>query len=643
MSNYLVGPDKKNLFGRRSTWDFDQAIEASSDGDVIEIEAGFDPFNGQNNQSIVITKSITIQGHVENRENEHIYTNTIDGIVVKDGATVTLQNICIQKNTDKSNAITVRMGSTVIAEDVYLINKSTTGTNYPIVYISGNSHVQLKNVTVGASKISDGKHRIYVENSELTIRNSWICAKVYLKHAQFLCHKSQLEYTEGCVLNGNEQSTIQLISSTLTGGKILSKEVYPCVHICDSKLTCQDCSINQPKFDMALLVLNSQMTLKGGQVDSVSLDHTTANINETLIRESFAIENGTQVTGNRFFILGRDNGKVNLYIAGRSNIQVCHIIFGQISNPNLKLERNVDIGKTALDYYQYNLNNGTFVVDQTNHYISADKQGQVSYFGKKPALDRLNEMIGISGVKSEINEFIAIAQMNKQRKEQGISSDAMTLHSLFLGNPGTGKTTVARILGEILFDKGIINDQKFVEVSRSDIVGRYIGETAIKTRKVLESALGGVLFIDEAYTLANGDEKDFGREAIDEILKFIEDHRADVVVIFAGYTDRMEKFLKMNEGLRSRIPNHFMFEDYTPQELIEIGWNDLKAKNYIVDKTAYTDLVMHNFNVSHDHSNGRWVRNLNERLIRKFAVRVAGQQGEDLSAIKQQDIDAAML
>ncbi|TAR21086.1 cell division protein FtsH, partial [Lactiplantibacillus plantarum] len=291
----------------------------------------------------------------------------------------------------------------------------------------------------------------------------------------------------------------------------------------------------------------------------------------------------------------------------------------------------------------YNLNNGTFVVDQTNHYISADKQGQVSYFGKKPALDRLNEMIGISGVKSEINEFIAIAQMNKQRKEQGISSDAMTLHSLFLGNPGTGKTTVARILGEILFDKGIINDQKFVEVSRSDIVGRYIGETAIKTRKVLESALGGVLFIDEAYTLANGDEKDFGREAIDEILKFIEDHRADVVVIFAGYTDRMEKFLKMNEGLRSRIPNHFMFEDYTPQELIEIGWNDLKAKNYIVDKTAYTDLVMHNFNVSHDHSNGRWVRNLNERLIRKFAVRVAGQQGEDLSAIKQQDIDAAML
>ena len=119
MSNYLVGPDKKNLFGRGSTWDFDQAIEASSDGDVIEIEAGFDPFNGQNNQSIVITKSITIQGHVENRENEHIYTNTIDGIVVKGGATVTAQNICIQKNTDKSNAITVRMGLTVIAVDVY--------------------------------------------------------------------------------------------------------------------------------------------------------------------------------------------------------------------------------------------------------------------------------------------------------------------------------------------------------------------------------------------------------------------------------------------------------------------------------------------------------------------------------------------
>ncbi|WP_432375426.1 AAA family ATPase [Lactiplantibacillus pentosus] len=643
MSNYLVGPDKKNFFGRRSTWDLDQAIEAASDGDVIEIEAGFNPFNSQNNQSMVITKNITIQGHMEKREGKRIYTNTIDGIVVKDGATVTLQSICIQKSTDKSNAITVRNGSTVIAENIYLVNKATTGENYPIVHVSENSNVQLSNVTVVTSKILDRKHCIYVKDSELTIRDSLIGAEVFLKHAQFISQNSQLVYKDGVVLSCNEKSTAQLSSSTLTGGKILTKKVYPCVHICDSKLVCHDCYINQPKFNMALLVSDGQLTIEGGEVDSISLDHTKATINETLIRESFAVRNSSKVAGKRIFILGRDNGKINLYVKSRSTIQVNHIIFGAVSNPNVKLERNVEFSKTALDYYQCNLADGIFLVDQNNHYMIAKKKGEVSYFGKKPALERLNDMIGIGEVKSDINEFIAIAQVNKQRKERGLNSDDMTLHSLFLGNPGTGKTTVARILGEILYDKGIIANQNFVEVSRADIVGRYIGETAIKTRGVLDSALGGVLFIDEAYTLANGGERDFGREAIDEILKFMEDHRTDIVIIFAGYTDSMEKFLAMNEGLRSRIPNHFMFEDYTPSELIEIGLGHLKAKDYTVDKAAYTALVMHNFEVSNDQSNGRWIRNLNERIIRKFAVRVAGQQGADLSKIDQQDLDAAML
>ena len=166
-------------------------------------------------------------------------------------------------------------------------------------------------------------------------------------------------------------------------------------------------------------------------------------------------------------------------------------------------------------------------------------------------------------MKEQVEQFVAMAEFNQKRAEQGGIVEDTTLHSLFLGNPGTGKTTVARILGNILFQKGVIKQKKFIEVSRSNLVGGYQGQTALKTREVLESALGGVLFIDEAYTLYTGLNDDFGKEALDEVLKFMEDHRRDIVIIFAGYTKEMHDFLQVNSGLQSRIPTTFDFEDYS--------------------------------------------------------------------------------
>ncbi len=242
------------------------------------------------------------------------------------------------------------------------------------------------------------------------------------------------------------------------------------------------------------------------------------------------------------------------------------------------------------------------------------------------AREQLDQLIGLGSAKKEIDKMLRMVEFNKQRIAKGLEPQEQSYHSVFLGNPGTGKTTVACIVGEVLYQKGIISQKKFVEVSRSDLVAGYIGQTAKKTREVLESALGGGLFIDEAYSLSQGSDNDFGKEAIDEILKFMEDHRKDMVIIFAGYTKEMSEFLQMNSGLASRIPHAFDFEDYTPDEIVEIGILGLHNASYEVDEAAYADLVKNNYRLTSDHSNGRWVRNLNEELIMVLSERVAHAQ-----------------
>ena len=188
----------------------------------------------------------------------------------------------------------------------------------------------------------------------------------------------------------------------------------------------------------------------------------------------------------------------------------------------------------------------------------------------------LNELIGLDGIKKEVNNLINMVTVHKLRKEHGLKSVDMSLHMVFSGNPGTGKTTIARMMARIYRSLGILSKGQLVEVDRSGLVAGYVGQTATKTAKVIESALGGVLFIDEAYSLSSKSENDFGLEAIDTLLKAMEDHREDLVVIVAGYDGLMDTFIHSNPGLESRFNRYLHFDDYSVDDMLAILSMQLK-------------------------------------------------------------------
>jgi SpoVK/Ycf46/Vps4 family AAA+-type ATPase len=233
--------------------------------------------------------------------------------------------------------------------------------------------------------------------------------------------------------------------------------------------------------------------------------------------------------------------------------------------------------------------------------------------------------------------------LQKKREEQGLPSPATSYHCVFTGNPGTGKTTVARIMAGIYKNLGILKSGHLVEVDRSKLVAEYVGQTAVKTNKVIDEALDGVLFIDEAYTLSKGDENDFGREAIDTLLKRMEDDRSRLVVIVAGYTEEMQTFINSNPGLQSRFNRYINFPDYTTNEMIQIFEKMANKYHYTIDfsmKTALASYIDAAYRQNRGHfGNARFVRNLFEKCLENQANRVAQQSNSgDISSLMAADL-----
>lgn len=250
--------------------------------------------------------------------------------------------------------------------------------------------------------------------------------------------------------------------------------------------------------------------------------------------------------------------------------------------------------------------------------------------------EKLNALIGLEEIKADVNNLVNLVKMQIRRKEQGLKPVPVSLHLVFSGNPGTGKTTIARILADIYKEIGILSKGQLVEVDRSGLVAGYVGQTAIKTQEKINEALGGILFIDEAYTLVK-DGNDYGQEAIDTILKAMEDHRDDFIVIVAGYTDLMQNFINSNPGLKSRFNKYIDFPDYSADELVEIFHSMCNEYQYTLTPNAEKTLQEVVFDIEknkdNNFANARDIRNLFEMVITKQATRLSQETSNSIMEI----------
>lgn len=257
----------------------------------------------------------------------------------------------------------------------------------------------------------------------------------------------------------------------------------------------------------------------------------------------------------------------------------------------------------------------------------------------KTAIQELDDLVGLEDVKKQIKQIVNYIKVNKQRGKLPM------LHMCFLGNPGVGKTEIARIVGRIFAEEHILSDNEvFIEAQRSDLIGKYVGHTAVKTKEVMQKAMGGVLFIDEAYSLIPTSERDFAGECISTLIKEMEDNRDKVCVIFAGYNSEMQEFLNSNTGLDSRIQFKITFNDYTENELYEIFKKMCKKENYKLSSNIKT-LIIEYFKqekTEENFANGRCVRNLFEKIKFEQAERIVTERAEDINLIKIVDVKKAI-
>ena len=396
----------------------------------------------------------------------------------------------------------------------------------------------------------------------------------------------------------------------------------------------------------AAFIQDIEVSLGGEDLDSLS-NHALRDSWRQTIKDAPQIFQEPRVPSPVFYLQMYDERN------GTDHATQAKSMFFRFANAVVKSDGNVSHNEQiALSDYK-NLLFDYRIEDEPTEEHSQGEINEVSYSNRTNSeprsldelISELTALVGLHRVKTDVAQLVNFLKVQQMREAKGMAVQPLSRHLVFYGNPGTGKTTVARLLSQIYKSLGILSKGHLVETDRAGLVAGYVGQTALKVREVVSEAIGGVLFIDEAYTLSTGGDNDFGREAIDTLLKMMEDNRDDLIVVVAGYTDKMSAFLQTNPGLRSRFNKYLEFEDYTPEQLVEIFELFCKNGGYKLASSTHDDLIRL-FSVLYEtrddtFGNGRLARNLYEMTINNQANRIVmlpNVNDEILSAIEEKDI-----
>lgn len=369
----------------------------------------------------------------------------------------------------------------------------------------------------------------------------------------------------------------------------------------------------------------------------------------------YQLEDTLKKNGKDIIIISGTDEEINTFFLGKEKIKNQYFNFEIIGiNPENQeiyqmilnyVEINDELKIELLDYINSTYNKDCDYITYQNNliqYISFHKDIPKLKSSKnlEEIFADMNELVGLKKVKQVLYELVDVINL-KEKAKDNLNIQDLNLHMVFLGNPGTGKTTIARMIANILYELKYIKENKLIEVSSKDLVAEYVGQTAPKTMKVIEKSLNGVLFIDEAYTLASNDKNSYNAEAIATLIQAMENNRDKLIVIFAGYTKEMQDFLNSNPGIASRIGYTLEFDDYTTEELIQIFLGMTKKGGFIVEEEAinYLEEIINKYRNMKNFGNARFIRNIYEKTIIKHASNVKDKkQKKILKTITKDDI-----